>query len=340
VKSPKVLLEQLVNIVGNGGNYLLNVGPDQNGVIPKEMQERCKIMGQWLKKNGEAIYGTEAGPYRYEINWGSITQRKDKDSTALYLNVVDWPTNGKFTLFGVNNPVLNASLLTTGKAMKSESKLDMSSGQNIITLDIPKEAPDEYVSVIKLVVAGTVSMDPAHMQLNDGRVIMDTYNATIHDVEYVPGKPTKAIDMKMFTVPDRRPLQPGEITGPWDYQMYKKTGEGVMPGRAITVSGFQTKGQALSWDFKLYKPGTYEIVINCNGVGNQNGDGEGILRAHVAGHSVENKLTFYYDSGKANFGTVQIDTPGTHTFTLEVASDFRNAPRYRSVILVPVTQDK
>ena len=108
------------------------------------------------------------------------------------------------------------------------------------------------------------------MQLNDGKVIMDTYNATIHDVEYVPGKPTKAIDMKMFTVPDRRPLQPSEYTGPWDYQMYRKPGEGIMPGRAITVSGFQTKGQALSWDFKLYKPGTYEIVIDCRGVGRQN----------------------------------------------------------------------
>jgi len=339
VKSPKVLIEQLVNIVGNGGNYLLNVGPDQNGVIPKEMQERCKTMGQWLKKNGEAIYGTEAGPYRYEINWGSITQRKDKDSTALYLNVADWPKDGKFTLFGVNNPVLNVSLLATGEAIKSESKFDMSSGQNIITLDIPKDAPDEYVSVIKLVVSGAVSMDPAYMQLNDGKVIMDTYNATIHDVEYVPGKPTKAIDMKMFTVPDRRPLLPGEITGPWDYQMYKKPGEGVMPARAITVSGFQTKGQALSWDFKLYKPGSYEIVIDGRGAGRQNRGVEGKLRAHVAGQSIENSLNSQ-NPGEAGFGTVQIDAPGTYTFTLEVASDFRNAPRYRSVMLVPVTQDK
>ncbi len=90
-------------------------------------------------------------------------------------------------------------------------------------------------------------MDPAHMQLNDGKVIMDTYNATIHDVEHVPGKPTKAIDMKMFTVPDRRPMQPADYQGPWDYQMYKKPGEGIMPGRAITVQGFGTKGQASVW---------------------------------------------------------------------------------------------
>ena len=328
VKSPKALIEQLVNIVGNGGNYLLNVGPDQNGVIPEEMQERCKVMGQWLKKNGEAIYGTEAGPYRYEINWGSITQRKGKDSTTLYLNVADWPEDGTFTLFGVNNPVLNASLLATGDAIKSESKFDMPSGQNIITLALPEDAPDEYVSVIKLVVSGSVSMDPAHMQLNDGKVIMDTYNATIHDAEYVPGKPTKAIDMKMFTVPDRRPTQPSDYQGPWDYQMYRKPGEGIMPGRAITVSGFETKGQALSWDFKLYKPGVYEIAIN--------GGGAGTLRAHVAGQSIEGSLNSR-KAGASGIGTVQVDAPGTYTFTLEASSDLRNVSKFRSVTLVPVT---
>ena len=170
----------------------------------------------------------------------------------------------------MSNPVQKASLLVTGEPIKSESKLDVASGQTLITLDIPKDAPDEYVSVIKLVVSGAVSMDPAFMQLSDGKVIMDTYNATIHDVEDVPGKPIKAIDMKMFTVPDRRPLQPGEITGPWDYQMYKKSGEGIMPGRAITVSGFQTKGQALSWDLSgllsiwilgMYNPSPETTVV-------------------------------------------------------------------------------
>jgi hypothetical protein len=339
LKTPQVLLEQLINTAGNGGNYLLNVGPDKNGVIPKDMEARLKTMGDWLKRNGEAIYGTEPGPYRYEISWGTITQRKGKDSTSLYLNVSAWPKDGTFRLFGVNNPVLNASLLATSEAIRSESKLDVFSGQRLITLDIPKNAPDEYVSVIKLVVAGAVSMNPAFMQLSDGKVIMDTYNATIHDVEYVPGKPTKAIDMKMFTVPDRRPLLPGEITGSWDYQMYRKSGEGIMPGRAIAVSGFQTKGQALSWDFKLHKPGTYEIVLNCRGVGRQSRKVEGALRAHVAGQSVENELSLE-SSGKASLGKVQIDSPGTYTFTLEVASDFSNAPRYGSVTLVPVSQEK
>ncbi|SMP55692.1 Alpha-L-fucosidase [Neorhodopirellula lusitana] len=335
LKTPQVLLEQLVNTAGNGGNYLLNVGPDQDGVIPIEMEERLKVMGDWLQRNGEAIYETEPGPYRYEINWGTITQRKNKDTTSLYLNLVDWPKDGKFTLFGVNNPVLTASLLATGETIQSESKLDPFSGQHLVTLKLPKEAPDEYVSVIKIELAGDVSMDPAHMQMNDGKVIMDTYNASIHDVPYVPGKPTKAIDMKMFTVPDRRPLQPSDHTGPWDYQMYRRPGEGIMPGRAITVSGFQTKGQALSWDFKVFEPGTYDVVVNCNGVKSQGSDGKGKLRANVAGQSIESNLNFT-DRGRATLGKIQIDASGTYTFTLEVASAFNNAPKFRSVVLAPV----
>ena len=194
----------------------------------------------------------------------------------------------------------------------------------------PRDAPDEYVSVIKLVVSGAVSMDPTFMQLGDGKVVMGTYNATIHDLEPVPNKPAKAIDMKMYTVPDRRPMQPADYQGPWDYQMYKKPGEGIMPARGLTVQGFQTKGQALSWDFRLYKPGTYEIVID--------GGGAGKLRAHVAGQSIENSLDSQ-NRGEAGLGTVQIDAPGTYTFTLEVASDLRNASRYRSVTLVPVQDD-
>ena len=156
----------------------------------------------------------------------------------------------------------------------------------------------------------------------------------------------RAIDMKMFTVPDRRPMQPSDYTGPWDYQMYRKQGEGIMPGRGLTVSGFHTKGQALSWDFKVYEPGRYQVAVVCHVNKGRNWNADGRVRVSVAGQTVENQLIEskrvetitmpHFLEVYSNIGTVKIDNPGTHSLTLEVSSDFNDAkPRLRGVVLIP-----
>ncbi|WP_215226418.1 alpha-L-fucosidase [Echinicola shivajiensis] len=56
--STQALILMLVDIVSNGGNLLLDIGPDARGNIPPIMQERLLEIGEWLKVNGEAIYGS------------------------------------------------------------------------------------------------------------------------------------------------------------------------------------------------------------------------------------------------------------------------------------------
>ena len=61
-KSEKELVQYIVKAAGYGSNLLLNVGPMPNGKIQDEHKESLKQMGDWLRKNGETIYGTKAGP--------------------------------------------------------------------------------------------------------------------------------------------------------------------------------------------------------------------------------------------------------------------------------------
>ena len=75
--SAKELIEMLCSLVSKGGNFLLNIGPAADGTIPVIMEERLLQIGQWLKVNGDAIYGTR--PYSKKTQDGVYyTKKGDK----------------------------------------------------------------------------------------------------------------------------------------------------------------------------------------------------------------------------------------------------------------------
>lgn len=81
-KSPKEVLYWLIEIVSKGGNYMLNIGPTREGVVPIESVNSLKSIGKWLSVNGEAVYGTtnwkisREGPTN--INFKSTEDRAQK----------------------------------------------------------------------------------------------------------------------------------------------------------------------------------------------------------------------------------------------------------------------
>lgn len=78
----------LVNVVGRGGNGLLNVGPDRDGVIPPAHVAVLEEAGNWLETHGEeVIYGTRPGPFS-PGDYGVSTHR-DK---TIYIHVLNWPS--------------------------------------------------------------------------------------------------------------------------------------------------------------------------------------------------------------------------------------------------------
>jgi len=136
-KSTKEIIQTLIDIVSKGGNYLLNVGPTSEGLVPQPSIERLAEVGKWMKINGEAIYGTTASPFSY-LPWGRCTQKGNK----LYLHIFDWPKDGKISL-PVLNKISRAYLLADPK---KTLKVEKSKSKNTITL--AGNAPDKIASVV------------------------------------------------------------------------------------------------------------------------------------------------------------------------------------------------
>ncbi len=128
-KSSETLLKNLIDIASKGGNYLLNVGPDSNGIVPAAEAERLKAIGAWLSVNGDAIYGTGPTLFGPEAGAFSATE-KDKNgkpkfvpawewrsttkADKIYVELFKWP-NGAFHLDKLPRPVTGAYLLADSK---------------------------------------------------------------------------------------------------------------------------------------------------------------------------------------------------------------------------------
>ena len=65
-------LQELVQTVSLGGNYLLNIGPTKDGLIVPIFQERLLAVGKWLSINGEAIYSSKPWRKQLEKNTTSV----------------------------------------------------------------------------------------------------------------------------------------------------------------------------------------------------------------------------------------------------------------------------
>jgi len=177
-KSVEMLIRNLVDIASKGGNYLLNVGPTAEGVIPAASVERLKGIGQWMKINGDSIYGTTASPFT-RLAWGRCTKKTFINGATLYLHVFEWPGDGKLLVGGLRNKVQQAYL------MANMEKLNTDASAGGITIHLPKQAPDAIDSVVVLKVSGSLNVEKVlPRQDGKGAVLLVAELADIHNPGY------------------------------------------------------------------------------------------------------------------------------------------------------------
>jgi alpha-L-fucosidase len=170
-KPARDIIRRLVTIVSKGGNYLLNVGPTGDGVIPAPSVAILDRVGDWMNRNSESIYGTSPSPFPAEIPWGFCTRKGD----LLYLHVFDWPGDGLLKLDGLNSRVSKAYLLA-----EKEGSLTVSrdkGGRYLISL--PESRPDTINTVVVLRIAGTPDIAPLVVQQKGAEpVVLDFLTAS------------------------------------------------------------------------------------------------------------------------------------------------------------------
>jgi alpha-L-fucosidase len=152
VMSRDRVVNMLVNTVVRGGNMLLNVGPDKDGVIPESHIARLKEVGDWLGKYGESIYNTRPGPFPPVSGQYGATYR----GKTIYVHILSWvpvATSGRrgappatvaasteqpdtLTLPALRQKIASARLLT------SDGSVSFTQSASAVTLKLPVEKHD------------------------------------------------------------------------------------------------------------------------------------------------------------------------------------------------------
>lgn len=176
-KSVDTLIELLAELASRGVNYLLNVGPTDQGIIPKASVDRMEAIGRWMEVNGEAIYETQPSPFPSSFDWGNVTVNRNK----LYLLIKDYPSN-PFVLHGLRSKVIRVYMLSDPKSDFDFKQLyDDSLDHDVLEIIFPNRIPDQHVPVVVLELDGEPKIDNMLLQQPNGTATLVSTMANLHN---------------------------------------------------------------------------------------------------------------------------------------------------------------
>ena len=156
-------MHQLADIVSKNGNLLMNIGPRSDGTIPDEIQGALLKVGDWLRVNGEGIYGTRPwivfgeGPTKvrggsfHDVDTDRYTEHDFRFTTkgsTLYAIELAWPANGEAVIQTLGhagtNTIKRVDLLGSSAPIRFDQQADG------LHLHLPAQSPSPYAVTYRI----------------------------------------------------------------------------------------------------------------------------------------------------------------------------------------------
>jgi alpha-L-fucosidase len=159
-KTPFEIITIFADVVSNGGNLLLDIGPKEDGTIPPEEVHVLKELGKWNKKHEEAIFGTLPGMPGGHF-YGPTTL--SKDSSTIYFFLPGGST-GDVMVKGLSSAIKDIHVLGTSQHLQPKivGKISWSTVPGLVFINVPEKVKDPYMTVLKLQLDGPVKLYRGH----------------------------------------------------------------------------------------------------------------------------------------------------------------------------------
>lgn len=145
-KTSAHVVSMLIETSSKGGNLLLNVGPDPDGVIPQRPRDILREVGDWLSRNGSSLHGTSSSPFSWNTAGCHMTIRGNEIIAHLTRNVRE-----PLCLAEFRNPVRSVRLLATGEQLRFKQD-----DARLFVYGLSNPLPDPVVTTLVLDVEGPI----------------------------------------------------------------------------------------------------------------------------------------------------------------------------------------
>lgn len=234
-KDAKTILQNLLKNISQGGNYLLNVGPDARGKIPAASVAVLKIAGNWIKRNKEGIYATVKSPIGQVYYKNAVCVAKPG---KLFIHIFKIPEQPELVIGEINADISSIYFLQDEKKGKLNYK-QTNENDLIIAFDpvkIPSNLIDPLITTIVIEYKG-------ELKPREKPMIVDYFNPVT------------------FYVSDAK------LKGDVKYGLNKRW----HPYKGYEIRKWNNKG-AISWNYRTIRNGKYkiELVYGANDLSHDN----------------------------------------------------------------------